>query len=126
MEEMKMCVAAPSWCVEMARETGMCSTCPGCAEQAKLNEQERWNIGFFCMGNGITVSNRVGRKEWPIVAHIRFNREVTVYRLLPPKELDRICHMAATSPHIPNGELYSRETTPPPILSRDVKIIRKY
>lgn len=124
--ELKMCVNDPNWCVEMAQETRMCNGCPGCEEQAKLDEADRWNIGFYCMGNGITVCNRVGRGDWPTVAHIRYNREVTIYRTIPDRELESIRNMAASTMHIPNGELYSAETTPPPIPPQDVKIIKKY
>ena len=124
--ELKMCVNDPSWCVEMAQERLMCNGCPGCEAQAKLDEKDRWNIGFYCMGNGITVCNRVGRGDWPMVAHIRFNREVTVYRPIPDKVMDSIRRMAASSEHIPNGELHSVEKTPPPLRPEDVKIIKKY
>lgn len=123
---MKMCVNDPSWAVETAQETGMCLTCPGCTAQASKNAADRWNLGFFCMGNGITVSNRVGPGDWPTVAHIRHNREVTLYRPVPEVELLRIIHMAATAVHIDNGELYSLDTTPPPIEPQDVIVIKKH
>lgn len=89
-------------------------------------EKDRWNLGFFCMGNGITVCNRVGvGSEWPMVAHIRYNREVNLYCRVPDTELERIRHMAATTEHIDNGELYSPETTPP-IEPQEVVVIKNY
>lgn len=123
---MSVCVNDPAWSVETAQATGMCLTCPGCAAQAGKNAAGRWNLGFFCLGNGITVCNRVGSWDWPTIAHIRYNREVTLYCPMPEAELERIIHMAATAVHIGNGELYSRETTPPPIKPKDVMIIKKY
>lgn len=44
----------------------MCLNCPGCAAQAAKHPADRWNLGFFCMGNGITVGNRVGPGDWPM------------------------------------------------------------
>ena len=121
------CIHVPAWAVESARATGMCRTCPGCAEQAQKTAADRWNLGFFCMGNGITVCNRVGGgSEWPMVAHIRFNREVQLYCQVPGAQLEQIRRVAATSVCIPNGELYSLESTPLPISPLDVIIIRKY
>lgn len=124
---MNRCVNDPAWAVETAQATGMCKTCPGCAEQAQKAEKDRWNLGFFCMGNGITVCNRVrSGGDWPMVAHIRYNREVTLYCRVPDAELEKIRRMAATTAHIDNGELYSQETTPPPILPYDVVIRKKF
>ena len=124
---MNQCANDPAWAVETARATGMCRTCPGCAEQAQKTAADRWNLGFFCMGNGITVCNRVGGgSEWPMVAHIRFNREVQLYCQVPGAQLEQIRRVAATSVCIPNGELYSLESTPLPISPLDVIIIRKY
>lgn len=124
---MSRCINDPAWAVETARATGMCRTCPGCAEQAQKTAADRWNLGFFCMGNGITVCNRVGGgSEWPMVAHIRFNREVQLYCQVPGAQLEQIRRVAATSVCIPNGELYSLESTPLPISPLDVIIIRKY
>ncbi len=80
---MRRCVNDPAWAVETAQATGMCEACPGCTAQAQKDEKDRWNLGFFCMGNGITVCNRVGvGSEWPMVAHIRYNREVNLVELL--------------------------------------------
>ena len=74
---MRRCVNDPAWAVSTAQATGMCEACLGCTAQAQKEEKDRWNLGFFCMGNGITVCNRVGvGSEWPMVAHIRYNREV--------------------------------------------------
>ena len=102
---MRRCVNDPAWAVETAQATGMCEACPGCTAQAQKEEKDRWNLGFFCMGNGITVCNRVGvGSEWPMVAHIRYNREV----------------------NLDNGELYSPETTPPPIEPQEVVVIKNY
>ena len=113
--------------METAQATGMCEACPGCTAQAQKEEKDRWNLGFFCMGNGITVCNRVGvGSEWPMVAHIRYNREVNLYCWVPDTELERIRHMAATTEHIDNGELYSPETTPPPIEPQEVVVIKNY
>ena len=124
---MSRCINDPAWAVETARATGMCRTCPGCAEQAQKTAADRGNLGFFCMGNGITVCNRVGGgSEWPMVAHIRFNREVQLYCQVPGAQLEQIRRVAATSVCIPNGELYSLESTPLPISPLDVIIIRKY
>ena len=124
---MSRCINDPAWAVETAGATGMCRTCPGCAEQAQKTAADRWNLGFFCMGNGITVCNRVGGgSEWPMVAHIRFNREVQLYCQVPGVQLEQIRRVAATSVCIPNGELYSLESTPLPISPLDVIIIRKY
>lgn len=110
---MRRCVNDPAWAVETA--------------QAQKEEKDRWNLGFFCMGNGITVCNRVGvGSEWPMVAHIRYNREVNLYCWVPDTELERIRHMAATTEHIDNGELYSPETTPPPIEPQEVVVIKNY
>lgn len=64
--------------------------------------------------------------EWPMVAHIRYNREVNLYCWVPDTELERIRHMAATTEHIDNGELYSPETTPPPIEPQEVVVIKNY
>lgn len=50
----------PAWAVETAQATGMCEACPGCTAQAQKEEKDRWNLGFFCMGNGITVCNGWG------------------------------------------------------------------
>ena len=55
---MRRCVNDPAWAVETAQATGMCEACPGCTAQAQKDEKDRWNLGFFCMGNGITVCNR--------------------------------------------------------------------
>lgn len=123
---MNMCINDPSWTVETAQDTGMCLNCPGCAAQAAKHSADRWNLGFFCMGNGITVGNRVGPGDWPTVAHIRYNREVTLYCPIPDTELEKIIWVAATAAHIDNGELYSRETTPPPMKPQDVIITKTF
>lgn len=99
---------------------------PAAQPRRKRGERpvESW---LFCMGNGITVCNRVGvGSEWPMVAHIRYNREVNLYCWVPDTELERIRHMAATTEHIDNGELYSPETTPPPIEPQEVVVIKNY
>ena len=101
---MRRCVNDPAWAVSTAQATGMCEACLGC-----------------------TVCNRVGvGSEWPMVAHIRYNREVNLYCWVPDTELERIRHMAATTEHIDNGELYSPETTPPPIEPQEVVVIKNY
>ena len=47
------------------------------------------------MGNGIIICNRVGGgAKWPMVAHIRFNREVHLYCHMPDAQLEQISHMA--------------------------------
>lgn len=123
---MNRCVNDPARSVETAQATGMCQTCTGCAEQAKKAEPDRWNLGFFRMGNGITVCSRLGGGgKWPMVAHIRFNREVHLYCHMPGAQLEQIRHMAAATAHIPNGELYNRESTLPIISPQDVIIIKK-
>lgn len=125
---MNRCVNDPARSVETAQATGMCQTCTGCAEQAKKAEPDRRNLGFFRMGNRTAVCSRLGGggSEWPMVAHIRFNREVYLYCRMPSAQLEQIRHMAAATAHIPNSELYNRESTPPIISPQDVIIIKKY
>ena len=52
--------------------------------------------------------------------------ELNLYCWVPDSELVRIRHMAATTEHIDNGELYSPETTPPPIEPQEVVVIKNY
>ena len=51
------------------------------------------------MGNGIIICNRVGGgAKWPMVAHIRFNREVHLYCHMPDAQLAPIRPMGGVRP----------------------------
>lgn len=109
------------------RATGMCEACLGCTAQAAKRGERPVESWLFLYGKWDHCRNRVGvGSEWPMVAHIRYNREVNLYCRVPDTELERIRHMAATTEHIDNGELYSPETTPPPIEPQEVVVIKNY
>ena len=62
-------------------------------EQDEDNEVNPYDLGYGFLGNGITVWNRAEEKDgdYPTVAHISTEREVTVYdKDMPESVVDRI------------------------------------
>ena len=115
----------------------MCVDCPELNKTCNGTTNQLWSgcvykhgktnppdLIYCCLGNGVSIADksRMEHNDYAKIGHIRWNRDVTLYRQVPISTEYEIRKFAGSVEKIDNGELYSTGTTPPPIDPMSVNI----